>query len=323
MTLKHKNFNESIIMRSYVNKALEKGIISSEENYDTSFVMNAATEIKQNKSPQNLNDKILKLCSKLRNSGFETYADDLEKNFLTYKLSSQKMYDVSKETGEDVLNEAHPDGSKKIIEDATADMGVVETKIDQKSKIEKIVAKQPTGKLALNLAASIIKSSSNNNSNILKRYIKAYNTINAYKNNPFLFLKNDLNNYEKQYALKWLNASSAHLKNKIDNLKYLHKIAGSSDTESEHKSKSDNDSDNAKNFKKFLNDILTPTDSLNFISGVSQRNIDEYKNKKSDEIDEDLIKLFLDDEDGDIVKIKEDLKKIEDIIEAFKADYLK
>ena len=141
MSLKYKNFNESIIMRSYVNKALEKGLIKTEDTHDTTFIKHAASQIKKDEVPQNLNDKILKLCNKLRNSGFEIYADDLEKNFLTYKLSSQQLYNVSKETGEDVINEAHPDGSKKIIEDATADMGVIETTIDQKNKIEKLIFK--------------------------------------------------------------------------------------------------------------------------------------------------------------------------------------
>jgi hypothetical protein len=220
MSLKHKNFNESIIMQSYLNKALEKGLLKSEDSYDNQFIKSAAASVKDNKLSENLNDNILKLCTKLRNSGFESYADDLERNFLSYKFASKDFYDVSKETGEDVINAAHPDGSKKIIEESTGDMGVVRTLIDSQKKIQEVVKKQPSGKLALNLAAAIVKSSSDNHSSAFKRFEHARNTINFYQKNLGTYLNPQLNTEEKRHALGWLTSAQNFL-----NKKYFSKSA--------------------------------------------------------------------------------------------------
>ena len=57
------------------------------------------------------------------------------------------------------------------------------------------------------------------------RYIKAYKTVNVYKQNPGLFLKHDLTSSERQYALKWLTATSKHLNNKIVNFNYFYKMS--------------------------------------------------------------------------------------------------
>ena len=313
MSLKYKNFNESIIMRSYVNKALEKGLIKTEDTHDTTFIKHAASQIKRDEVPQNLNDKILKLCNKLRNSGFEIYADDLEKNFLTYKLSSQQLYNVSKETGEDVINEAHPDGSKKIIEDATADMGIIETTIDQKNKIEKIVNKQPTGKLAANVAAAFIKSSTDNKSNFLKRYIKAYKTVNVYKQNPGLFLKHDLTSSERQYALKWLTATSKHLNNKIVNFNYFYKKA-----EKEL---------NKENLENFFDDVFDDITGIGVSTTGIQHDIHEFREENfkddSKDFDLDAASSVINNVTDELGKMKKDIENIENVIQNFKNDYLK
>ena len=156
MSLKHTNFENSAIMQEYVKIALNKGLIKQEQ----SIVKEAST--KKFEKLNNFNDKILSLCSKLRGSGFDKYADDIEQNFLNYKLASTQIYDVSGETGEDLVDQAHPDGGKEIIEKSTKDMGVVETITEQQKKMHDVVFKKPTGKLALNVAANLIKNADEN-----------------------------------------------------------------------------------------------------------------------------------------------------------------
>lgn len=102
--------------------------------------------------------KILKLSNQLRSKGYNKYADEIEYKFLLLKKSSSDLYSVFKETGESLLEDAHPEGSVKM-EDAKDEGGVVETLLDQKKKIEKAVDKEPTGKLSANQAASLIKKS--------------------------------------------------------------------------------------------------------------------------------------------------------------------
>lgn len=221
MSFKHKNFNESFVMQSYVKKAIEKGIV----NYDSEseIVKTAAKAVKETKLNYTLDDKILKLCNQLRNSGFESYADDLEKNFLSYKVASKDLYDVTKETGEDLVDAAHPEGSKKIIEKSTKDLGVVETIVDQKKKIEEAVKSEPTGKLALNLAAAIVKSA--NNSAEFKKLNALKNKVDFYKNNLLNYLDPKLNESEKHYAFNWVYKMSAYLNDRLASFGQISKNA--------------------------------------------------------------------------------------------------
>jgi hypothetical protein len=93
----------------------------------------------------NLN-KIFELSSQLRKKGFEKQAAELEYQFLILKVSESKLYSVFKETGEDLINQFHPDGSFKV-EEASNEFGFVETISDQHEKILKTL-KDPTGKFA-------------------------------------------------------------------------------------------------------------------------------------------------------------------------------
>ena len=100
--------------------------------------------------------KILQLTSQLRNKGYHKHADELEYKYLFLKRSETNLYSVLRETGEDLLDQAHPEGSVKM-EDAKDEGGVVETLLDQKKKIEKAVSKDPTGKLSAASVARLIK----------------------------------------------------------------------------------------------------------------------------------------------------------------------
>ena len=91
------------------------------------------------------NEKIMLLCSKLRKSGFEKQADNLENKFLLYKAADVHLYRAHDEDGEDVIEFAHPDGDHKV-EDAGDELGYVETILSQHKKDVEVATKAPTGK---------------------------------------------------------------------------------------------------------------------------------------------------------------------------------
>lgn len=141
MTFKNIPFDDSVTMRSLVKVAKEKGWLKEEEP------IRKEADSKTNFSPtNNMDENIIKLCQALRLKGFNIQAEDLEKKFSLYKKAKAiKYYKVFKETGEDLIEEAHPKGSHKVSDiegDAT-----VETIIDQHLEIVKTVNKQPTGKV--------------------------------------------------------------------------------------------------------------------------------------------------------------------------------
>jgi adenine C2-methylase RlmN of 23S rRNA A2503 and tRNA A37 len=106
---------------------------------------------------KNLTAQIVILAEQLRQQGFHKHADDLEAKFLLAKQAEAKLYEVFKETGDDLVHSAHPEGGVEM-EPAKDDGGVVETILEQKEKIEKAVAKVPTGKLAAKQLVALIKS---------------------------------------------------------------------------------------------------------------------------------------------------------------------
>ena len=94
-----------------------------------------------------VDEKILSLCAKLRQEGFNKQADGLEAKFLTYKSATTHLYRTHDEDGEDLIHAAHPDGDNAIC-DAENGLGDVETIISEHKKIIDLVTKDPKGKLA-------------------------------------------------------------------------------------------------------------------------------------------------------------------------------
>jgi hypothetical protein len=97
-----------------------------------------------------LTPTLLSLCNKLRAKGFFKQATALEKNLLLLKTATAQthLYRAHKETGEDLINSAHPDGDNKIVPDVSDNLGDVETIVSRHKKIVDVIQKEPTGKLA-------------------------------------------------------------------------------------------------------------------------------------------------------------------------------
>lgn len=103
-----------------------------------------------------IDEKILSLCSKLREEGFNKQAEGLESKFLTYKSAATHLYHVHNEEGEDLVNAAHPDGDNHLV-DAADGLGDVETILSRHKKIIDVVNKEPKGKLATNKLLGYVK----------------------------------------------------------------------------------------------------------------------------------------------------------------------
>ena len=142
MTFKHMKFEDSAVMRSLEKISVEKGLVK-----EASTKTKSINELVGNKifASKNLTENIVKLCDHLRTNGFENYASELEYKFLNYKTAAT-LYETSKETGEDLIDMAHPKGSHKL-EGVPGD-SVVETVVDKQKAILNVVNKNPTGKLS-------------------------------------------------------------------------------------------------------------------------------------------------------------------------------
>jgi hypothetical protein len=149
MTFKHVKFEDSPIMRSLEKVAKEKGLVKPE-----TIQKQASIEKKADYTPSdNLMENILKLCSGLRSKGLVKEASELETNYLNYK-QAQTLYETSKETGDDLVEFAHPKGSHKL-EGVEGDEATFEDILTVHVKHLEMVAKKPTGKLSN--ASQIVK----------------------------------------------------------------------------------------------------------------------------------------------------------------------
>lgn len=150
MTFKHVKFEDSPTMRALEKVAREKGLVKPEP-----LTKKASLVKKADLTPSdNLMENILKLCNGLREQGMVKDASDLETKYLQLK-QAQTLYDAHGETGEDLLEEAHPEGSHKL-EGVDSAEAVVEDLLDKHDMIEEVAEKKPTSKLSD--AASVIKA---------------------------------------------------------------------------------------------------------------------------------------------------------------------
>jgi hypothetical protein len=104
-----KKTSSNEIFDNYLKVSVDNGIVTLNKS-DLSKVANRVKNATRFLPSQNFDENILKLANGLREYGFVDYANSLESKFVSYK-SAQSLYGVSKETGKDLINEAHPDGA--------------------------------------------------------------------------------------------------------------------------------------------------------------------------------------------------------------------
>lgn len=149
MSFKHiKLAADNDLMQSIEFAAKENGMLKdkpAENEVEMQIDLSVSASFDQN---------ILKLANGLRTKGFNSYADDLEEKFATLKLAKTNIYKTHKEEGEDLVEEAHPEGDKHMA-DATDALGEVETVVSRHKKMVDVINKVPTGKLAAKLLNEI------------------------------------------------------------------------------------------------------------------------------------------------------------------------
>ena len=141
MTFKHVKFEDSPTMRALEKVAREKGLVKPEP-----LTKKASLTKKADLTPTaNLMENVFKLCNGLRQQGMVKQASELETKYLQFK-QAQTLYETSKETGEDVVEQAHPEGSHKL-ENVDSVEAVVEDILDKHDLIEEVAEKNPKGNL--------------------------------------------------------------------------------------------------------------------------------------------------------------------------------
>lgn len=151
MTYKNVKFDDSAVIRSLEKLAIKNGTVKPEELKKT-----AATKAPLDLTPSaDLSENIMKLCSGLRAGGFTKQALEIETKFVNLKQAEVAMYELTGETGEDVVERAHPEGShemKGLDGDAT-----IEDLIDISKQMRQVALKPAKGKLATNQAINLVK----------------------------------------------------------------------------------------------------------------------------------------------------------------------
>ena len=97
----------------------------------------------------NLFESLVVLADSLRKKGFKEEAKRLDERICNYKTAEGEvhLYQTFEETGDDLLDSAHPDGDLALCP-AKDNMGDIETLQSQHKKILKMLEKAPTGKLS-------------------------------------------------------------------------------------------------------------------------------------------------------------------------------
>lgn len=95
----------------------------------------------------NINDELISLISNLEKIGEKQAANNVNKQLVIYKQAINSLYDITGETGKDLIDNAHPGGGTTLVP-ASNEGGKVETIIEEHDKIINNVMKQPTGKVA-------------------------------------------------------------------------------------------------------------------------------------------------------------------------------
>jgi len=142
MTIAKKsgNFLDSEIMRSLETVAIKRGLITPDP-------IKKEASSKDLKTSDDLHDDLINLVSLLKNRGYEKEANLLEDKIHIHKMAETHLYNTHDETGEDLIDFAHPDGDFEVAP-SKDDYGKVETVLSTQKKIIEKIHKIPTGKYA-------------------------------------------------------------------------------------------------------------------------------------------------------------------------------
>jgi hypothetical protein len=179
MSIRHIKFEESTIMRALERQAIEKGTFKNEP-----VIKKEASTISLEPS-NNLFADLLKLSEGLRTKGFSKEAEVLENKILAYKTAETHLYQVFSETGDDLLEFAHPD--KATVAPAENEYGVVEDLLEKHKKMVDVANKAAT-KTAAILANTEEILGLKKKAQVSKGIADSYTNINAVQSNFFQYI---------------------------------------------------------------------------------------------------------------------------------------
>lgn len=144
---------DSETFRALERHAVKRGF------FDSEIVKQAADKAQEAEVPLEATGDLLqdlcKLADGLRSKGFDKQADTLERNILIYKSAASNLYDVTGETGEKLLDFAHPDGDVTVV--GEGELAKVETPQSLAKKVREVAEKQPSGKAGSKTPAGLVR----------------------------------------------------------------------------------------------------------------------------------------------------------------------
>ena len=152
------NFNDDYLssptLREYmrITKARDQGLAGAEKPKPI-----AKTATAKEPEPKSFSEHLLLLTSKLRDQGFTTHAAELETKYLLLKKAERHLYNTHDETGEDMVDFAHPGGGNKDLDKGWGELGEIESIVERHKKILDVVRKEPSkAKVSVASVAKII-----------------------------------------------------------------------------------------------------------------------------------------------------------------------
>ncbi len=100
-------------------------------------------------------DELVALANDLDEMGETKVAEAVDEQLRLYKSAVDKLYDITGETGEQLIGEAHPGGGPTMVP-AKDEGGKVETIVEEQKRNMEVARKQPTGKQAAFVAKQLV-----------------------------------------------------------------------------------------------------------------------------------------------------------------------
>jgi hypothetical protein len=99
--------------------------------------------------------ELIALANDLDTMGETKIAEAVDKELSLYKKAVDKLYDITGETGEQLIGEAHPGGGPTMVP-SKDEGGKVETIVEEQKKMLKVVNTQPSGKQAIFVVQQLV-----------------------------------------------------------------------------------------------------------------------------------------------------------------------
>jgi len=144
--MRHITPSESLVMQEFERIAAASGWMPQKKEAS----IEELPKVDESKKPESFTsvvEELVSLANDLDEMGKPKTAEAIDEQLRLYKTAVEKLYDITGETGEQLINEAHPGGGPTMVP-AKDEGGKFETIVEQQKKDIKVVETKPTGKQA-------------------------------------------------------------------------------------------------------------------------------------------------------------------------------